>query len=88
MSDGCRLEGGLRERNGDVIRDEYTADSTTDRSLRCLALLPADVDTTDAVAENEWICRCGNRSHRPVFVPIDRNCIEIQPTLERRCLDG
>ncbi|HEY3480501.1 MAG TPA: hypothetical protein VGL02_16515 [Streptomyces sp.] len=43
------------------------------------ALLPADVDTIEAVEEDFWICRCGNRSHGAGFVPCDRDGTEVEP---------
>ncbi|UKD50910.1 hypothetical protein L3Q65_01035 (plasmid) [Amycolatopsis sp. FU40] len=43
-------------------------------------LLPSDVDTIEAAAEDFWICRCGNKPHGSGFVPVDRHGTEVDPT--------
>lgn len=61
------------------VNDEATT-RRTNRLLSVCALLPADADRTEALAEDHWVCRCGNEPHLPGFVPVGRDGCQVAPT--------
>ncbi|MET9260445.1 hypothetical protein [Amycolatopsis sp. NPDC004079] len=65
------------------MHDDTESGTTRRSAASAPTLLPADVDTIEAVEEDFWICRCGNKPHWSGFVPCDRNGTEVDPTPSR-----
>ncbi|GAB3361934.1 hypothetical protein ATK30_6331 [Amycolatopsis echigonensis] len=62
------------------VNDEATTGRMNRLPFIC-ALLPADIDWIEALAEDHWVCRCGNEPHLSGFVPVGRGVPPVGRTL-------